>query len=292
MPIKFAKMDSKFSWDDLKFAAAVGRHGSLSGAARALSVSHATAYRRLNDLEERLGVSLFVRTRTGYTPTPAGEEVVRRAERIMQEIHEMETSVLGRDLSPSGTVRVTTTDALMAGLLAPILEAFRERFPDILLEVAVSNQIFDLSRREADIAIRPGANPPEALVGRRVGRLEQAVYGSKIPSDGGEDGWIGSDDGMRYRDLEAWMHNKGHDARCVMKTDSVLAMQAAVRAGTGSCVLPIYLGDADPDLARIGGTIEELATDLWILTHADLRKAARISAFTDFVSEELRRELA
>lgn len=142
-------------WDDLRTVLAIAQSGSLSGAARALGVSHATVFRRLGAIEERLGARLFERHRIGYTPTTAGEDVAAAAVRIEAEVTGIERRVAGRDLLPSGTVRVTTTDTLLQGLLSPVFADFRRSYPDIHLEVAVSNTLFSLSRREADVAVRP-----------------------------------------------------------------------------------------------------------------------------------------
>ncbi|ONX33914.1 LysR family transcriptional regulator, partial [Burkholderia cenocepacia] len=168
--------EQRLSWDDLRLVLAVAQAGSLAGAARRLGISHATVFRRLAAIEAELGVKLFERTRAGYAPTPAGEDAAAAAERIQDEVHGVERRVAGRDVRPSGTVRVTTTDTLLSGLLSPVFAAFRHACPEITLEVSVSNAVFDLSKREADVAIRPSSSPPEVLIGRRVGTIAQAVY--------------------------------------------------------------------------------------------------------------------
>lgn len=279
-------MDRPLRWDDLRIVLAIAEAGSLAGAGRQLGVSHATVFRRLDGLEERLGVRLFERLPEGYAPTPAGEDLAAAARRVETEVLEAERRVQGRDLMPSGTVRVTTTDTLYAGLLAPVLAGFRRAHPAITLEVTVSNRVHDLSRRDADVAIRPSDRPPEALVGRRLGRLRQAVYG---PAGAGQAAalaaadWIGPDDTMGYRTLERWMAGTGYAERCVLRLDSVLAMATAVRCGSGIAVLPCYLADADPGLQRLGEPVE----DLWLLTHADLRHTTRIRALLDHVAAAL-----
>lgn len=285
-------MKTNLAWDDLRIILAVAEAGSLAGAGRKLALSHATVFRRLGDIERRLGVKLFNRARTGYTPTAAGEEAAEAARRIEGEVQGIERRIAGRDLRPSGTVRVTTTDALLVGLLSPIFAAFRDAYPDISLEVAVSNQLFSLTKREADIAIRPSSAPPEALVGRKLATIAQAVYGRRDRIDLATGGprletldWIGADERMAYRDLDAWMARNGLDGQCRYRVDSVLGMAAAARAGLGVAVLPCYLGDGDDRLTAITPPVDELATDLWLLTHPDLRRTARIRAVLDFVAD-------
>lgn len=287
--------EQKGRWDDLRVVRAIAETGSLSGAGRRLGLSHATVFRRLGAIEVRLGVRLFERARGGYSPTPAGEDLAATAVRVADEVLEVERRLAGQDLQPAGSLRVTTTDTLLFGLLSPIFTAFREAYPEIGLEVALSNNLFNLSRREADVAIRPAQDPPEALVGRKIGTIAQAVYGRAdlldealeprgLPSKS----WVGPDETMGYRALERWMERQELQAACHYRLDSLLAIFAAVREGAGLAVLPCYLGDCAPELRRHGAAIPELATDLWLLTHPDLRRVARIRAFLDFVAGAIR----
>jgi len=286
--------EQEIPWDDLRTILAIARAGSLSGAARELKVSHATVFRRLGHIEERLGVKLFERGRGGYAPSPAGEEIADAATRIEAEVIGVERRVIGRDLRPAGTVRVATTDTLLIGLLSPVFAAFREAYPDIALEVSVSNAVVNLSRREADVAIRPTTAPPEHLIGRRLVTIEQAVYGragdfregDPVPAADAT-AWVGPDEGMVYRQLDAWMAAHGADAYCRYRADTLFGMYAAVREGVGAAVMPRYLCDADPRLVRLGPAIPEMASELWLLSHPDLRGVGRIRALTGFVAEAL-----
>lgn len=286
--------EQHLAWDDLRTVLAIAEAGSLSGAARGLGVSHATVFRRLGAIEERLGVQLFERGRGGYTPTTAGEDVAGAAKRIESEVVGVERRVAGRDLLPSGTLRITTTDTLLNGLLSPILARFRQNYPEITLEIAVSNVLLSLSKREADVAVRPTQEPPENLVGRRAGRIAQAVYGAATVFAGAASpdyatvDWVGPDETLWYRQLDAWMKQQGHDERCRYRVDSLQGMQAGVCDGVGIAVLPCYLGDGDRRLVRLGDPIPELVNDLWLLTHPDLRRVARIRAFTEFVGDAIR----
>lgn len=283
--------EQRLGWDDLRVALAIADAGSLSGAGRRLGLSHATLFRRLNDIERRLGVRLFERARTGYSPTMAGEELAAVATRVEAEVLGVERRLVGRDLRLSGTVRVTTTDTLLMGLLSPILADFRRSHPDIVLEVAVSNQLFNLSRRDADVAVRPSSSPPGHLVGRRVGSIAQAVY-ARADATAESVCWVGPDRHLGYTALDAWMAGNGLDDRCRYRVDTLLGMLAAARDGMGRAVLPCYLADAEPLLSRAGEPIPELATDLWLLTHPDLRRVARIRALMSFVAEAVGERLS
>lgn len=282
--------EQEIAWDDLRTVLAIARGGSLSAAARSLDVSHATVFRRLGAIERRLGARLFERGRTGYAPTPAGEELAATAGRVEAEVLAARRRIAGRDLQPAGTVRLTTTDTLLTGLLSPILAEFRKACPDIALEIVVPSRLVDLSRRDADVAVRPTRSPPEHLVGRRIGRIAQAVYASRAavgdaPGPDAADGqWVGPDETMGYRMLLDWMSEQGLDGRCRYRVDTVVGLHAAIRDGIGVGVMPCYLGDADPRLVRVGEPIGELALDLWLLTHPDLRRTARIRALMDHLA--------
>lgn len=287
--IDISQMNNRLDWNDYQTVLRIAEAGSLSGAAHRSGSSHPTMFRRINAVEEKLGVRLFERFRTGYRLTAAGEEVAATAREIEELTNETERRVGGRDLRPSGVVRLATTDTLLNGLLAAELVLLRQAEPEIVLEVSVSNEISDLSFREADIAIRPAAAPPEHLIGRRLGRIRQAVYALQDWDAGEADGqdwsalpWIGPSASTPYPQLHAWMRDTGYDRSCVSRVNSVLGMHAAVRSGVGVAVLPCYLAEPDPALRRLGGPIEDLAVDLWLLTHPDLRQTARVRAVLDY----------
>lgn len=293
---KLPAMDSKLDWNELKLVLAIARAGSLAGAARQLGLSHATVFRHLNAIEKTLGLSLFQRNTHRYMATAAGEALVAVAVEVETQVVNVEQRLIGQEIELAGTIRVTTTDTLLSGLLAPILADFQREHPAITLEISVSNAVFSLSRRDADVADRPGQKPNEHLVGRRIGVIRQAVYAAASEPVGSSDSWaeqrwigIGAD--IVYPELEAWMRKQGLEPRCHMFTNSMLATRAAVASGSGIAVLPCYLGDADPDLRRLGDPVSDLASDLWLLVHPDLKRIAPIKAFNDFVFDAARKHL-
>jgi DNA-binding transcriptional LysR family regulator len=283
-------------WDDLRYLLAVGRHGTLSAAARCLNVNHSTVFRRIGLIEERLGVRLFERHRDGYTPTLAGEEAVALAERLEGDVDELERRLAGRDTRLTGAVRVTTTDTLLLGALAPVFADFRSAHPAIMLEVIVDNRFLSLSKRDADVAIRPSSTPPDTLVGRRVSAIATAVYGARAylktapPIDDLDaHAWIAPDDSLAELPSARWLRTRLKQAQIVFRTNTLMGMLAAARAGLGLAALPCLLGDAAGDLRRVLPPQGELATDLWLLVHRDLRHVARVRAFLDHADRELRR---
>src|SRR5918993_340581 len=165
------------AWDDFKLVRLVAEAKGLTGAAERLGVNHSTVFRRLGQLEEALGAKLFERHRTGYALTPAGEEMAALAERMADDVAGFARKLAGQVLSPAGELRVTTNDTLLAHLLTPLFARFGERCPDVRLDVVLSNQALNLSKRDADVAIRATDAPPETLVGRRAATLAWALYG-------------------------------------------------------------------------------------------------------------------
>ncbi len=291
-------MYNMLTWDEMCLVHAVTNVGTLSGAARSLDISHPTAFRRLNKLEKKMGVRFFDRARDGYTATAAAEEVSTLMLRLMNDVLVVERRISGQDLRPSGTLRVTTTDTLLFGWLLPSLQEFRTSYPEIHLELVVSNDVFSLSKREADVAVRPTEKPDESLIGRKIGNIAQAAYMAEdltmtIDKTEVTDfiDWIGPDESMSYPALDCWLQEEGLVERCRIRVNSVYGMLSAAKAGLGMAILPCYLGENDGQLIRVGKEIPSLATDLWILTHPDLRKTERIRVFLDHVARFAKKSL-
>ena len=291
MKENFSKMYNILTWDEMCLVHAVTNVGTLSGAARSLDVSHPTAFRRLNKLEKKMGVRFFDRARDGYTATTAAEEVSELVQQLMNDILAVERRISGQDLRPSGTLRITTTDTLLFGWMLPSLQDFRISYPEIQLELVVSNAVFSLSKREADIAVRPTEKPDEVLFGRKIGTIAQATYIAKeltMTVDKSEVAdsidWIGPDESTSYPAFDRWLEEEGLVERCRIRVNTVYGMLSAAKAGLGLAVLPCYLGENDDQLIRVGKEISSMETDLWILTHPDLRKTERIRVFLDHIA--------
>jgi DNA-binding transcriptional LysR family regulator len=295
-------MHRSMDWGDLHLVLAVFREGTLSGAARKLNVTHSTVFRRLGAIEEKIGARLFERFRDGYAPTPAGETAAASAIRLEEEVLTLERKLSGQDLRPSGTVRITTTDTL-AALVMRHLPAMRELHPEIQPEIVISNAMANLTRREAEIAIRPTPAPPEILVGRRVTDIAHAIYGSRgyLSRRDGKDlsahDWIGIDDALATTVIGQWMRENIQEnmrgARITCRVDALPALRDAAEAGLGLALLPCYVGDLAPGLRRL--TPRALAgprSSLWLLTHDDLKRTIRIRATLDFLAKVLASERA
>jgi DNA-binding transcriptional LysR family regulator len=289
--VRSLAMRSLLALDDLRLVCAVGAAASLTGAARELALDHSTAFRRLNALETRLGVRLFERARDGYTPTEAGQVALDAARRLLDDLADMERRISGQDIRQSGVVRITTPDTLLA-LLSDIIVALRTHQPGVLVELAVSNSFLALRRRDAHIAVRPARAVPTSLVGRRVAMVATAFYGAhaylhrRERTGLAQHDWIGFEENLRHLRSAKWIDAHVSE-RIVYRVDSVLAACAGARAGMGIAALPCYLGDAERDLRRLEEPRADLEVPLWLLTHPDLRRVARVRAVLDFLGQHL-----
>jgi len=282
------------SWDDFRYVKAIADTRSLGGAAQQLSVNHSTVLRRMAQIESQLGSRLFERSRGGYALTPCGEEMVRLAERMGEDIVTFERQVTGHDLRPSGELRVTTNDTALIYLMTQVFADFRRAYPEISLDVVVSNQALNLSKRDADVAIRATDRPPETLIGRRAASIAWAVFAAsaKAPkrfdpaNDGREVDWIGFGDNLANLKAAKWLKEHAAPGRIVYRINTVLGLAEATAAGIGLGLLPCFIGSSTPGLTRLAAPVD-VGDGLWLLTHADLRQTARVRAFMDFAGSEI-----
>jgi len=281
-------------WDDFRVFLAVGQAGSLSGAARQLGVNHSTVLRRLGALEARMAVRLFDRLPAGYAMTLAGEALRERLQGVGEQIDAAQRHLMGLDLRLTGVIRITSTDTFMAGLLGPILADFRALHPGIELQVVMNNLFLSLTKREADVAIRPTNAPPDHLVGRRAGRLQTAVYASKAylakhpaKTPLAAYDWVAPDEGLSHLMQAKWLREHVPPARIAARVDSLVGMTQLVKRGMGLGMLLCMLADAEDELVQVEPPREALDTQVWVLTHPDLKEVARIKAFTDFAYTRL-----
>ncbi len=281
-------------WDDLRVFLTVAREGSLSGAARALAVNHSTVLRRLHRLEAELHARLFEHLPTGYIMTAAGEALRDRLRTVEDDIGTAQRELSGLDTRLTGTIRITTTDTLARGLLIPCLAGFRAMHPGIALQLVVNNTFSGLTRREADVALRGSNEPPPHLAGRQVGRMQTALYAARRywrkhrrVADPTVHAWVAPDENLDHLAQARWVASHVPAERIAVRLDSLAAMVDAVRAGLGIGFLLCFLGDRERELQRVAEPMDALDTQLWILTHPDLRRVTRIRAFTEFLYQSL-----
>ena len=270
-------------WDDLRVFLLLARTGTLTAAAEALGVHTSTTHRRLTALEQCLGTRLFDRSPAGLSPTAAGEAMLPLATRVEDDVDALLRAIAGRDQSPRGAVHLTAPEPLLALLVEP-LAAFRERYPAIDLQVSFADRFFDLSRREADVAVRPSPAPPEDAVGRRIGEVAWAVYSNARAAaerDACSLPWAIYGDAMARLSASAWWRDRHGEDAVLLTVNSVSAMHRVAACSPCRGLLPCFVGDPDPDLVQLEGPIDAPVSGLWLLVHPDLRKAARVRALLD-----------
>lgn len=285
---------SPLSWDDLQYFIAVAQAGSISGAAKALGVNHSTVLRRIASLEHSVASRLFDRLPSGYALTGSGNLFAERLAGVREQIDASQRELMGLDAEIRGVIRLTSTDTLLASVLMPLVARFRETHAGVEIQIVVNNSLLSLSKREADVAVRGSNRPPEHLVGRRVGDVQTARYASRAylkrlgKGHGLDDlDWVAPDESLGHLEQAKWLARQIPASRIAVRVDSLVGMVDAVASGIGAGMLLCPLGDARPELVRLEAPDPAFDTQVWILTHPDLRQVARIRAFTQFLFDAL-----
>jgi DNA-binding transcriptional LysR family regulator len=279
---------------DLDLVLALSRAGTLAASAEALAVDPSTVFRRLNDLEKRVGARLFERSARGYRLTEAGELASATAERVETELHTLDREITGRDRALGGSVRLTASETLSYGVLPSLLAGLRRTHPGIQVTLAIDNRIFNLSRREAELALRTRRPTEGDLFGRKLAGIAWAFYGlpeerplrrrgDKLDLAGRN--LIGWDETSTGIVASGWLHERVPDQEIMYRTNSLVNQLMAARAGIGIALLPCYLADPIGELRRLAAPVAELEGELWIVTHKALKDTARIRACLKLIGE-------
>ena len=287
----------QLNWDDLRIFTAVVDGGSLRSASLALGVNHSTVFRRLNRLEESIGARLFDRLPEGYALTQIGEAFRSHAVQVREEVDALQLAVLGKDFKPRGTIRITAPDNIAYAYLPTYFEAFRSTYPEIQVELIAGGTSLDLTRREADIAVRATRSPPEYLIGRKVCSLAWAFYASPgYLEDNGRP--VEQEDLAAHRIIAgdgqtsrlpgmAWL-DENLAGQIVARCNTLNAMSSLAVAGYGIALLPDDQFKAE--LKRLFPIAPKQRTDLWILTHPELRQTERIKLMMKHLFDSMQRD--
>jgi DNA-binding transcriptional LysR family regulator len=221
------------------------------------------------------------------------------AERMEEDVATFARKLAGQAVSPAGELRVTTNDTLLVHLLTPLFSRFARACPDVRLDVVLSNQALNLSKRDADVAIRATDSPPETLVGRRVASIGWAIYGraADFPGEAAVDlvdlyerNWVALGDNLAVLKAARFVRDRVAPERIIYKVNTVLGLAEAVECGIGVGPLPCFIADMRPALVRLTPPNPEFSAGLWLLTHPDLRQSARVRAFMDFMAAEITKQ--
>jgi DNA-binding transcriptional LysR family regulator len=286
-----------FDWNDLRYFLAVAREGSTLAAGRSIGVNQSTVQRRLAELERQLGERLVERLAAGYRLTDLGQAVLARAEAVETAAEAFRQAVQDQGRGARGVIRLTCPEPIAFRLTkSGILERFNVANPGLAVEFVLSDQYVDLTKGEADVALRSGDTDDAVLVGRKIADSLWAVYASQsyVAQHGAparsEDlaghPLIGFEEGMAKHRAVIWLNEVAPAGSYAARSTSVLGLISAAKAGVGVAPLPMSLGDAEADLVRLFGPVPALTRDWRLLTHPDLRHTPRVEAFFRFVLAE------
>jgi DNA-binding transcriptional LysR family regulator len=289
-------------WDDLRYFLKVAETGGLSPAGRFLRVDASTVGRHIEVLEEALGHRLFVRTQRGYGLTEAGERLLRWSRRVEGEFAELQGAFAARAEEPAGVVSVATTEPIAAGFLVPSLRAFHARYPAVEVEIAAGPHSVNLSRREADVALRVVRPRQGNVLARRIGEVGLALYASRAYVEArGEprraNGFAGHDLIEWPADYDAipqipWLRRIAARAGVPVRSTSHIVRLTAARAGLGIVLLACIAADEEPALLRLTVGEAPPMQPLWTGVHADLAHRASIRAVLDHLAAAAREQAA
>jgi DNA-binding transcriptional LysR family regulator len=283
------------NWDEIRTAYQVARMGTVSGAADVLGVHQATVIRHIDALEGRLGVKLFQRHARGYTPTEAGEDLMRVAKATDDQFGQLEGRIKGHGRGMEGELVVTSLEA-MAPVMVPLLAEFRAAYPDIIVRYLTGTRLFRLEYGEAHVALRAGPAPEDLdNVVQPLGSLPMGLFASPdyierhgAPKDASDlDGhwFVGSDEENTRAPYGKWMATHVPRAQVMFRTMDWFANEAAVVAGAGIGFLPLLARRTHPDLVEVIAREEDWSGLLWLVTHVDLHRTHKVQTFLAFLKE-------
>lgn len=289
-------------WNDLRYFLAVAREGSTLAAGRSLRVSQTTVARRIAALERSLGFPLFEKRQAGYALTPAGAELIERAEHVEGAANAFAEAAAAQSREVSGSVKITTEEVYAITLLAPLMRELRESHPDILIEVDTSQSVRDLGAGEADISLRSTSKQqPAGIVGRRLCIDDWALYCSRSYADRHgvpktikqlkKHAFIGGGGGNLWIQYQSWLQILGLEQRIAMHYPTSGGLLSGVRSGIGIAVLPCIVADGDPDFVRCIPPRTSHGRILWLFTHERVRHTPRVRAVIDFLYDRLSRHV-
>jgi DNA-binding transcriptional LysR family regulator len=285
-------------WGDLRYFLAFARAGSMQAAAKTLGVNQSTVQRRIAELEERLGRPLVERHLTSYRLTELGQELRPAAEEVEAAVATFKRQLAASDKDLTGTIRVTCGSILADRLRRTnLIDEFHARHPGLRVELVISDRFLDLSKGEADLAIRAGEPRDEALIGRKIAEAPWAVYASHgylkghgrpmRPEDINRHFVVGCGDSIAHYPGARWLQSVAPHATIASRSDNWPGLVLAVKSGAGLAALLAFQGDIEAELVRVIDNID-LTTPYYLLMHRDMQQTPKVRAFADFVEAEIR----
>ena len=300
MKTSIAKTQYALTASDLEILLAMVRGMTLAEAARRLGADASTVFRSVQRIEKNLGQRLFERSRLGYLPTEPMLGLVPHAERVEAELEAVRASMQRPHEGVSGLVRLTTTDAVLRGLVLPSLKPLLAQHPLLQLDMRTGNELVSLSRRDADLALRATRKPPDHLVGRRLGTVRFVLCGSKAQARAvstkkiplldslAKLDWIAPDESLPEHPSVLWRRKQLPKVTPRHYADGIVAVMDAIKAGLGVGIVPRFMLAGEPALVPLADTLADCESDLWLLAHAESRHLRRISVVYDHFANSVR----
>jgi DNA-binding transcriptional LysR family regulator len=279
---------------ELEVILALVRTGTLAKAGERLSVDASTVFRSVQKMEKGLGQRLFERSRSGYMPSELAQELARHAERLEAALEGARSAAQMDPEHVSGSVRITTTDTILHGLIAPALKSLHVSHPLLGFDLHAGNELANLTRRDADIAVRATKRPPQHLVGKHVGPIRVALFSARKggitafdENVAGEVNWIAPDDALPEHPSVIWRRKHFPKITPAFRVNSILTVAELVSQDLGIGLLPTFLTRARSDLVQLTEALDECQTELWLLTHAESRHLRRVSTVYTHLAQQL-----
>jgi DNA-binding transcriptional LysR family regulator len=274
------------AWDDLRTVMMLVRHRSLAAAAKALDVNYTTVARRISRAETTLNQPLFERLPDGYQATEAAQLMAKHASQMEDAEHSLMRHLQGSEKMLSGPLTITAPQLLIAKFLAPVIDQFAKTFPQIELRVLATNDLLDLTRREADLAIRISRSPGDTLTGLRLLSQHSASFCSpqvaeRIFADpSAVINWVVYDS---HPDVPKGISDNFPNNRVYLRFDDMVAMVGAAQAGLGVVRMPMFLGRASAGLVQVPVLPPQPYADIWVVGHPNVWPSKKVEAFREIL---------
>ncbi|MCP9483508.1 LysR family transcriptional regulator [Shimia sp. CNT1-13L.2] len=278
-------------WDDLRTVMHLVRGGSLAAAAKALGVNYTTVSRRIARAETALGVTLFERLADGYRPTEDGLAVARHAAEMEAREHDLMRDLTQRDARLEGRLVVTAPQLMIGPLLGEVIDRFMASHPNVDLHLRASNDLIDLGRREADLAIRISNDPGDSLKGLRLTAQQSAAFAAPRWAERLEADpetlvdWIVYDALGR---VPGGIDPAYANHRMLLQCNDMAAMVGMAQAGLGVVRMPLFLGRVSPGLVQVPVLAPQPYADVWLVAHPDIWSSAKVAAFRECLVPQFR----
>lgn len=290
-----AKTQYEMSTSDLEVTLALVRGGTLAAAGERLGMDPSTVFRSLQRMERGLGRVLFERTRSGYVATELATELAGHAEHLETALEAARSCVEAAPSQVSGSVRITTTDTILHGLIAPALKSLAREHPLLSYELHTGNELASLTRRDADIAVRATKRPPQHLVGKHVGPIRVALYAAKrqgarklLDVEAGKVDWIAPDDALPEHPSVIWRKRNYPKVIPRYRVNSIQSVLELIALGLGVGIVPLFLAEGRSDVVQLTEPLDECETELWLLTHPESRHLRRVATVYSHLASVMR----